>query len=108
MHELSLSQPALLQRTTRTVPDMLPKAYRCASLFFLSLARSHSVRRFVGEMEEIRDFVDDGVPGGTAEIWEGLARLFERVADSVREQGEDVKVLDGFVEDAKAALQREK
>ncbi|KAF8574244.1 6-phosphogluconate dehydrogenase C-terminal domain-like protein [Ramaria rubella] len=91
MRELSLSQPVLLQRTTRMVPDMLPKAYR-----------------FVGEMEEISEFVNTGVQGGTADIWQGLARLFERVAESVREGGDDVKVLQGFVDDAKTAVNNAK
>jgi len=57
-------------------------------------------------MEEIRDFVDAGVEGGTSDIWEGLARLFERVAGSVKEGGEDVKVLEKFVEGAKETLQK--
>ncbi|KAF8487830.1 6-phosphogluconate dehydrogenase C-terminal domain-like protein [Gautieria morchelliformis] len=88
MHELSISQPALLERTTRMIPDMLPKAYR-----------------FVGEMEEIGDFVDAGMPGGTADLWKGLAALFKRVAGDMKTGAGDVEVLQDFVADAKATLQ---
>ena len=88
VHELHSSQPQVLQRITTSIPNMLPKAYR-----------------WVAEMEEISSFVG----GGEGHIHEGLARLYERVERSLNEEkdggpAEDVKVLRGFVEDAKAVL----
>lgn len=43
MEELKDSQPELVERIKRMVPTMLPKAYR-----------------WVGEMEEIAGFVEEG------------------------------------------------
>ncbi|TFY59163.1 hypothetical protein EVJ58_g5956 [Rhodofomes roseus] len=88
IHELHSSQPQILQRITTSVPTMLPKAYR-----------------WVGEMEEISSFVG----GGEGQIHQGLARLYERVERSLKEEqeggpAEDVKVLRGFVDDAKAVI----
>ncbi|KAL6300626.1 6-phosphogluconate dehydrogenase C-terminal domain-like protein [Sparassis latifolia] len=105
LHELAASQPAVLQRMARGIPDMLPKAYR-----------------WVGEMEEISAFVAEGAAassgerpgaglgvdkGGEELIHLGLARLYERVERSLRagEGGADVQVLKGFVEDAKRVLE---
>lgn len=86
LHELADSQPMFLKRITTSVPGMLPKAYR-----------------WVGEMEEISQFVG----GGPGNIHEGMARLYERIENSVKEGeegGEDVKVLKKFVEDAKQVI----
>ncbi|KAI0940645.1 hypothetical protein AcW1_003787 [Taiwanofungus camphoratus] len=84
LHELHASQPAILARLTRGIPDMLPKAYR-----------------WVGEMDEISAFVG----GSEGQVHAGLAQLYERVAHALAEEqqgagGEDVKVLRRFVEDA--------
>ena len=78
-----------LKRITTSVPGMLPKAYR-----------------WVGEMEEISQFVG----GGEGKIHEGMARLYERIEKSVKEgeAGGDVDVLKGFVEEAKKVLNDEK
>lgn len=68
---------------------MLPKAYR-----------------WVGEMEEISAFVG----GGEGDIYQGLARLYERVERSLKDEAEgkgaggDVEVLRNFVEDAKKVI----
>ena len=91
LHELAASQPVILQRIVNSTPGMLPKAYR-----------------WVGEMEEISQFVENGLgkqagptdgpqPAveGIGQIHMGLARLYERVTHSV-DAGEgfgDVKVL---------------
>ncbi|PCH43821.1 6-phosphogluconate dehydrogenase C-terminal domain-like protein [Wolfiporia cocos MD-104 SS10] len=89
LHELSASQPAILQRITKSVPNMLPKAYR-----------------WVGEMEEISAFVG----GGEAQVHRGLAALYARIERSLQEErkgeegGEDVRVLRAFVEDAKRVV----
>ncbi|KAI0041744.1 6-phosphogluconate dehydrogenase C-terminal domain-like protein [Auriscalpium vulgare] len=90
LHELNHSQPALLQRATRSLPDMLPKAYR-----------------FVGEMREISAFVHDMGGEGMSNVHEGMASVYERIAKSVRENGEDKQVLEAFVEDAKKVLEDE-
>jgi hypothetical protein len=86
MHELHASQPLLLQRATRAVPDMLPKAYR-----------------WVGEMREIADFVG----GPLGDIHRGMAAVYERIEQAVDEDGEDKAVLEQFVKDAKELLERE-
>ncbi|KAL7421777.1 hypothetical protein Q5752_003548 [Cryptotrichosporon argae] len=69
--ELASSKPALLGGLTRSLPDMVGKAYR-----------------WVGEMEEIASFIASslGVPaaGSVADTYDGLARVFQRVADDVR------------------------
>lgn len=80
MKELSLSQAGALDRLVKGVPMMLPKAYR-----------------WVGEMEEIGEFVG----GKEGDIYRGLARLYERVEKSLKGDQADVEVLKQIVEDAK-------
>ena len=98
LHELASSQPMILQRITNSVPGMLPKAYR-----------------WVGEMEEISQFVEDGSKRagsdveGVGQIHLGLARLYERITKAVEGQEGatgDVKVLKDFVEEAKQTLSK--
>jgi L-threonate 2-dehydrogenase len=64
--ELAESQPQLLAWLTRQVPSMYPKAYR-----------------WVAEMEEIAAFAaaDTAAP----EIYQGLARLYQRLATAAAE-----------------------
>jgi len=84
LHELQASQPGLLQRITRTIPPMLPKAYR-----------------FVGEMEEIGDFVKDGLGEGESDVHRGLAQVYARVERSMADPVlGDVGILKRFVEKA--------
>ncbi|KAJ6593641.1 6-phosphogluconate dehydrogenase C-terminal domain-like protein [Mycena capillaripes] len=78
LQELSESQPAFLKRITGVIPPMVPKAYR-----------------WVGEMEEIASFVGEG----EGDIYKGLAQLYSRIAQ--KGDGQDLEVLDKFVEDAK-------
>ena len=59
--ELVRSQPELHARFAKAIPDMLPKAYR-----------------WVAEMREIADFLGPEDPA--ALIYEGVARLYERLA----------------------------
>jgi putative dehydrogenase len=61
--ELAASQPQLLARFEKTLPDMYPKAYR-----------------WVEEMHAIADFIDPAFP--ESKIFEGAAGLYERVAGS--------------------------
>lgn len=62
--ELAASQPQLLTRFARTLPDMYPKAYR-----------------WVEEMHAIAEFIGDGFPESA--IFEGAAGLYARVAEDV-------------------------
>ncbi|HKV55603.1 MAG TPA: DUF1932 domain-containing protein [Candidatus Binataceae bacterium] len=59
--ELARTQPDILSRFERFIPSMFPKAYR-----------------WVAEMEEIAAFA--GSAGEGATIYEGAARLYERIA----------------------------
>jgi L-threonate 2-dehydrogenase len=59
--ELARSQPDMLARLERFIPTMFPKAYR-----------------WVAEMEQIADFARD--EGHGASIYQGAARLYERIA----------------------------
>ncbi|VDB95370.1 unnamed protein product [Peniophora sp. CBMAI 1063] len=86
MKELHSSQPALLQRAAKGIPSMMPKAYR-----------------WVGEMNEISDFV--GGPMGS--IHKGMAAVYERVEQAIDEDNEDKRVLDTFVKEAKELLKSE-
>jgi hypothetical protein len=79
MKELSISQPALMGRLIHTVPEGIPKAYR-----------------FVAEMEGLAEFVG----GGEADIFKGFSKVFERVAESLEGDREDVETLKNGVERA--------
>lgn len=90
LHELHASQPVLLQRITKTVPGMLPKAYR-----------------WVGEMEEIAGFVGEG----EGDVYKGMAQLYRRMEKSVEKDGKgegDTGVLEAFVEEAKKVIEEKK
>ncbi|KAH7920692.1 6-phosphogluconate dehydrogenase C-terminal domain-like protein [Leucogyrophana mollusca] len=87
LKELDISQSALLNRLVKNVPPMLPKAYR-----------------WVGEMEEIGDFVG----GDEGDVYRGLARVYERVESSIAGDRNDVNVLTKFVENAQEVLRQEK
>lgn len=83
LNELAISQPSLLQRSTQTIPDMFPKAYR-----------------WVDEMREISTFVS----GPMGDVHRGLASVFEIVEKSVNGDGNARQVLEKFVKDAEAVL----
>lgn len=59
--ELSSSQPEMLGRMKKSIPGMYDKAYR-----------------WVGEMEEISDFLDANAP--SSDMYKGIARLYEFLA----------------------------
>lgn len=75
--ELADSQSARLDELTRTIPDMLPKAYR-----------------WVAEFEEIARFAG----GPEADIFNGIARLYGRIAADVAGAGAETEAgtLTGF------------
>ncbi|MDB5566048.1 MAG: 6-phosphogluconate dehydrogenase [Tardiphaga sp.] len=75
--ELAASQPQLLERFARTLPDMYPKAYR-----------------WVEEMHAISDFVGDGFPESI--IFEGAASLYTRLADDVAGDRAACERIDAF------------
>jgi hypothetical protein len=74
--ELATSQPALLNYLTRSVPDMFPKAYR-----------------WVGEMEEVADFVGEGAE---QEIYAAIAGLYARLAADFSDGRQDIDSLARF------------
>jgi 3-hydroxyisobutyrate dehydrogenase-like beta-hydroxyacid dehydrogenase len=76
--ELKQSQPQLLAWLTRQVPPMYSKAYR-----------------FVGEMEEIADFVGDDAAG--KRMFEGIAQLYTRLARDVETDNKETAALSAFL-----------
>lgn len=76
MAELERSQPEILSLLRPRIPDMLPKAYRWS-----------------GEMEEIAAFVG---ADEAATIYQGLARLYERLAADVDSTRTEVAALESF------------
>ena len=72
--ELAESQPQLLAWLARQVPSMYPKAYR-----------------WVAEMEEIAAFA--AADGAAPQIYQGLARLYQRLATAAAE-GERAQLSD--------------
>ena len=75
--ELSASQKGLLPAIQRSVPDMFPKAYR-----------------FVGEMEEIADHFGRE---SSAEIYRGMAKLYQEIADDMERGGKgEIAALQAF------------
>ncbi|KAK0204998.1 hypothetical protein DFS33DRAFT_1373576 [Desarmillaria ectypa] len=87
LHAMSISQPAFLDIIIRLIPQMIPKAYRMAF-----------------EMEEVSGFVG----GEASKTFEGIAKLFERVAEALTtEKGGDrgdVDTLLRFVDESKKTL----
>lgn len=77
--ELEKSQPALLKRFSTGLPDMFPKAYR-----------------WVAEMREIAAFAESG--SGASEVYEGLALLYEALAEDVENDRALIDSLNAFLE----------
>lgn len=75
--ELAESQPQLLARFSRALPDMYPKAYR-----------------WVAEMQEIADFLHEDA--AARQIFEGVAKLYERIAADLQADRKEVCLLDEF------------
>ena len=73
--EMASSAPDLLARFERQIPDMYPKAYR-----------------WVAEMRQIAAFLQEDEAAAT--IFEGMARLFERLAADVDGEGRERALLD--------------
>ena len=76
--ELELSQPALLGFLTRSVPGMYSKAYR-----------------FVGEMEEIADFVGDDE--AARKMYESFAQFYTRLAADFEGPQQETGALSTFL-----------
>jgi putative dehydrogenase len=77
--ELVDSQPVLLKMLQRSVPDMYPKAYR-----------------WVAEMQEVAAFAGDSSPA-TADIYRGIAALYEHLAQDRPESKQDIDALTAFM-----------
>ncbi|HEX2654312.1 MAG TPA: DUF1932 domain-containing protein [Xanthobacteraceae bacterium] len=76
--ELAQSQPALLTWLTRQIPPMFPKAYR-----------------WVGEMEEIADFLAEDK--GASRIFGGAAELYDRLAQDFTGGKQEASALTDFL-----------
>ncbi|MGO4126069.1 DUF1932 domain-containing protein [Inquilinus sp. YAF38] len=81
--ELAASQPQLLARFEKGLPDMYAKAYR-----------------WVAEMREIADFLGPDDPARL--IYEGMAGLYERLAADVAGETREIAALDAFLATGKA------
>lgn len=81
--EFAESQPLLVPYFARTLPDMLPKAYR-----------------WVAEMEEVAQFA--GSPA-ERDMYEGIAALYQRIADDVDGANKETAVLAAFADAMKLA-----
>ncbi|OWJ65676.1 DUF1932 domain-containing protein [Inquilinus limosus] len=81
--ELAASQPQLLARFGKGLPDMYAKAYR-----------------WVAEMREIADFLGPDDPARL--IYEGMAGLYERLAADMAGEKRDIAALDAFLDTDKA------
>src|SRR5665213_3668974 len=81
--ELSSSQPEMLKRMQRGIPGMYDKAYR-----------------WVGEMEEISDFLDANAP--SSDMFRGIARLYEYLAA----EAEDAPAADNAIKTLDRVLGR--
>jgi 3-hydroxyisobutyrate dehydrogenase-like beta-hydroxyacid dehydrogenase len=76
--ELAESQPQLLSRIARAIPDMYPKAYRWAP-----------------EMEQIADFLGDDL--AARDIFKGMAALCRQLAADQGGNRTEIGLLDSFV-----------
>lgn len=78
--ELAETQVPLLNQLSRGVPDMLPKAYR-----------------WVAEFEEAAGFAG---PGAEAEMFTGIAQLYDRIAKDLDGAKNETEALAGFYKKA--------
>lgn len=76
--ELAKSQPLLLERFEKTLPDMFPKAHR-----------------WVAEMREISAFLAEDEAASM--IYEGAARLYARLAEDMEGQRQEIGLLETFL-----------
>jgi 3-hydroxyisobutyrate dehydrogenase-like beta-hydroxyacid dehydrogenase len=81
--ELSESQANLLAQLSRGVPGMFPKAYR-----------------WVAELEEVARFSG---PGDESKIFQGIAALYERLAEDFEGPKAEINALARFFEQAGTA-----
>ncbi len=76
--ELAASQPQLLQRFAKTLPDMVPKAYR-----------------WVAEMREIAAFVSEDA--SASRMYEAFADLHERLATDDKGSRAEIRLIERFL-----------
>jgi 3-hydroxyisobutyrate dehydrogenase-like beta-hydroxyacid dehydrogenase len=77
--ELLASQPQIMTRLSKSLPEMYSKAYR-----------------WVDEMESISEFIGDTFPENN--IFVGAAALFERISNDFSGGGDECAVMDKFLE----------
>ena len=75
--ELAESQPQLLDRFNKSLPDMVPKAYR-----------------WVAEMREIAGFLGEDPAGAAA--FEAIAEFYERIAADASGERSEIAVIEAF------------
>ena len=78
--EIAESQAALLPWLGRFIPSMYDKAFR-----------------WVGEMEEISAFLSEDAPRGEAEIYDGMAAFYARLAEDQAGEKQEVQALQRFL-----------
>jgi L-threonate 2-dehydrogenase len=78
--EMADSQPALLNRARKALPDMLPKAYR-----------------WTAEMEAVAEFMGDRSEAG---IWSALGAFYDEIAKDFERGGDEVGSLQQFLSEA--------
>jgi 3-hydroxyisobutyrate dehydrogenase-like beta-hydroxyacid dehydrogenase len=76
--ELAGSQPQLLQRFAKALPDMVPKAYR-----------------WVAEMREIAAFV--GEDAAASRMYDAFADLYERLAADYQGSNAEIELIERFL-----------
>jgi 3-hydroxyisobutyrate dehydrogenase-like beta-hydroxyacid dehydrogenase len=84
--ELQESQPAILARFAKALPQMYAKAYR-----------------WVAEMEEIAEFL--GEDEAAATMFRGLSRLYERLAADYRGAKGEISAIEAFLSPAERATE---
>jgi L-threonate 2-dehydrogenase len=80
--ELAASQPQLLQRFTKTLPDMYPKAHR-----------------WVAEMREIANFAGEDL--AASRVYDAFADLYERLAADYQGSGGEIGLIKTFPSEAR-------
>ncbi|KAJ3812462.1 hypothetical protein F5876DRAFT_87674 [Lentinula aff. lateritia] len=85
LHSLHISQSTFIDQMIRLVPQMTPKAYR-----------------FVEEMKEVAKFTEDEGLDEISCIYEGAARIFQKIASAHEARGREGDQISQTIQAAKA------